>query len=90
MVGEQAREAILDIIRGLLEDDDTSLSELQDDVSIRDQLDIDSMDFLDIILELRKRFGITVPEEDYPKLSTMNGCIEYLEPLLVKKSSPIG
>jgi acyl carrier protein len=43
------------------------------------------MDFLDIILELRKRYGITVPEEDFPKLATMKGCIEYLGPLLKDK-----
>jgi|TARA_B100002003_G_scaffold157454_1_gene146102 acyl carrier protein len=58
---------------------------LQDDVSIRDQVDLDSIDFLDIILELRKRHGITVPEEDLMKLSTMKGCIKYLEPLLKDK-----
>jgi len=85
MNGEQIREAVIDIIQGLLEDDDTGLSRLQDDVSIRDQLDIDSMDFLDIILELRKKYGITVPEEDFTKLSTMKGCIKYLEPLLKDK-----
>ena len=85
MTGEQIRETMIDIIQGLLEDDDTNLSRLQDDVSIRDQVDLDSMDFLDIILELRKRHGITVPEVDYMKLSTMNGCIKYLEPLLKDK-----
>ncbi len=85
MTGEQIREAMIDIIQGLLEDDDTNLFRLQDDVSICDQLDLDSMDFLDIILELRKRHGITVPEEDFIKLSTMKGCIKYLVPLLKDK-----
>ena len=85
MTGEQIRETMIDIIQGLLEDDETNLSRLQDDVSIRDQVDLDSMDFLDIILELRKRHGITVPEEDFMKLSTMKGCIKYLVPLLKDK-----
>ena len=80
MTGEQIREVMIDIIQGLLEDDDTNLSRLQDDVSISDQVDLDSMDFLDIILGLRKKHGITVPEEDYMKLSTMKGCIKYLDP----------
>ncbi len=35
MTGEQIREAMIDIIQGLLEDDDTNLSRLQDGVSIR-------------------------------------------------------
>ena len=85
MTGEQIREVMIDIIQGLLEDDDTNLSRLQDGVSIRGQVDLDSMDFLDIILELRKRHGITVPEEDFIKLSTMKGCIKYLVPLLKDK-----
>ena len=85
MTGEQIREVMIDIIQGLLEDDDTNLFRLQDDVSICDQLDLDSMDFLHIILELRKRHGITVPEEDFMKLSRMKGCIKYLVPLLKDK-----
>ena len=85
MTGEKIRESMIDIIQGLLEDDDTNLSRLQDDVSIRDQVDLDSMDFLDIILELRKRYGVIVPEEDFMKLSTMKGCVKYLDPLLKDK-----
>jgi acyl carrier protein len=85
MTGKQIREVIIDIIQELLEDEDSDLSRLQDDARIRDQVEIDYMDFLDIIMELRKRFRITVPEEDFMKLSTMNGCIDYLEPLLKDK-----
>jgi acyl carrier protein len=38
------------------------------------------MDFLDIVMELRKQYSVEVPEEDYPKLATLSSCIEYLEP----------
>ena len=38
------------------------------------------MDFLDIVLELRKRHKIDVPEADYQKLLTMNSTVEYLLP----------
>jgi acyl carrier protein len=38
------------------------------------------MDFLDIVMELRKRHQIEVPEEDYMELSTLNGCVAYLQP----------
>lgn len=48
--------------------------------SIRDQLEMDSMDFIDITMELRKRYKIEVPKEDYPRLATMNGSIKYLLP----------
>ena len=40
------------------------------------------MDFLDIVMELRKRYKIEVPKEDYPRLATLDGCVEYLGPKL--------
>ena len=40
------------------------------------------MDFLDIVMELRKRYKLQVPEEDYPELATLDGCVTYLEPRL--------
>ena len=81
MTMEDVRKVILDIIAELAPDDD--LSRLDDNVRIRDQVDLDSMDFLDIVMELRKRFGVLVPEQDYPKLATLRGCVQYLQPLLV-------
>jgi acyl carrier protein len=69
---------ILDIIATVAPDAD--LSDLKDDVRLRDQLDMDSMDFLDIVMELRKRHKIEVPKEDYPQLATLNGCVSYLLP----------
>jgi acyl carrier protein len=41
---------------------------------------MDSMDFLDIVMELRKRHKIEVPKEDYPRLATLDGCVSYLLP----------
>ena len=55
---------------------------LDPDAGLREQLDLDSMDFLDIVMELRKRFNIEVPEKDYEHLATLAGCITYLQPLL--------
>ena len=48
----------------------------------RDQLELDSMDFLDIVMELRKRYRVQIPEEDYPALASMASTVKYLEPLM--------
>ncbi len=48
-------------------------------VSLRDQFDIDSVDFLNFVLTLEKKMGTRIPEVDYPKLSSLNGCLAYLE-----------
>ena len=78
MTPAEIREEILDILADIAPDDD--LSQLKDDVPFRDQLELDSMDFLDIVLELRKRHRIHIPEEDYPELASMASTVRYLEP----------
>ena len=80
MKAEDIRAMILEVIHQIVPDED--LSNLKGDVRIRDQIEMDSMDFLDIMMELRKRYGVKVPEEDYMKFSTLNGAVAYLEPLM--------
>ncbi|MEX2317375.1 MAG: acyl carrier protein [Pirellulales bacterium] len=74
------REEVLDILSDIAPDED--LSQLNDDVRFREQLELDSMDFLDIVMELRKRHRIQVPEADYIQLASMSSTVAYLEPLL--------
>jgi acyl carrier protein len=45
---------------------------------LRDQLDLDSMDFLNFLIALRKELGVDVPERDYSRLTTLNACVDYL------------
>ena len=68
----------MDIIAEIAPDED--LSNVIYDVPLRDQLDLDSMDFLDIVMELRKNFGVEVPEDEYPKLASLKSCADYLHP----------
>tara|TARA_R110000787_G_scaffold56314_3_gene129498 strand:- start:1702 stop:1950 length:249 start_codon:yes stop_codon:yes gene_type:complete len=46
--------------------------------ALREQLDLDSMDFLNIMIGLHEALGIDIPEADYPKLFTLTGAIDYL------------
>ena len=80
MKAEEIRATILEVIHEIVPDED--LSNLKGDIRIRDQIEMDSMDFLDVIMELRKRYGIIVPEDDYMELSTLDGSVAYLEPLM--------
>ena len=48
------------------------------DTALADQLDIDSMDFLNIIVAINEQTGIEIPERDYPRLSTLNDAVAYL------------
>ncbi|MEE8269033.1 MAG: acyl carrier protein [Nitrospinaceae bacterium] len=80
MTREQVRQAILNIISDIAPDED--LGAVKDEEKLRDQFDLDSMDFLDIVMELRKRFNLEVPEKDYQELVTVASCVEYLFPRL--------
>ena len=80
MTSEEIREAVRDILSDIAPDED--LSGLKEDVAFRDQLELDSMDFLDIVMELRKRYRVQIPEEDYLELASMKSTVAYLEPLM--------
>lgn len=47
--------------------------------SFRDQFDMDSVDFLNFVLGLEKRLGLTVPETEYPRLASLSGALDWLE-----------
>lgn len=74
----EIREEIIDILSDIAPDED--LSGLDDAKSFRDQIELDSMDFLDIVMELRKRHRVQIPEEDYGQLASMDSTVTYLEP----------
>jgi acyl carrier protein len=53
-------------------------SDLVPGARLQEDLDLDSMDFLDVITELAIRTGVEIPERDYPQLATVQGCVDYL------------
>jgi len=80
MTREDVRSLIIQILTDIAPDEDTDA--LDDNAKLRDQIDLDSMDFLDIVMELRKRFNIEVPEKDYEHLASMASCVTYLLPIM--------
>ena len=83
MTKEEIGQAIIDIITDVVPDEDCS--NLDPGQELREQLALDSMDFLDIVMELRKQYGVEVPEADYPQLASLESCVEYLAPKLADK-----
>ena len=78
MTPAEIRDEIIDILEDISPDED--LENLKDDEAFREQLELDSMDFLDIVMELRKRHRVQIPEEDYGNLASMASTVAYLEP----------
>ena len=78
MTPAEIRDEIIDILEDISPDEE--LDDLKDDEPFRDQLELDSMDFLDIVMELRKRHRVQIPEEEYGNLASMDSTVSYLEP----------
>lgn len=76
MTQDEIRKVVLEVLATIAPEAD--LAQLRPDVSFRDQLDIDSMDFLHFVIALHKKLQVDIPEKDYPKLGTLRGCVDYV------------
>jgi len=85
---EEVITAVKDIIMTIAPDEE--LDGLNEDERLRDQIELDSMDFLDIVMELRKRYGLQVPEDDYKELASLTSCANYLQPRLSDVELKVG
>jgi len=76
MTGEELRKIVLAALAGVAPElDEASLAP---DISFRDQLDIDSMDFLNYVIALHEALDVDIPERDYPRVSSIDGAVAYL------------
>ncbi|AEV73775.1 acyl carrier protein [Mycolicibacterium rhodesiae NBB3] len=53
--------------------------DIEDDVLLRDQIDLDSMDWLNFLVGIHKRLNVDIPEEDYASLRTLTDVVRYVE-----------
>lgn len=76
MKPDDARRILIETIGNIAPDaDPASVSESED---LRDALDLDSMDFLNIVIALHERLKIAIPQSDYGRLRTMRDAVDYL------------
>lgn len=75
MTDDQIREAVFAALRHVAPDAEPAT--LEPEQKIREALEIDSYDFLQVLIDLNKRLGVDVPEADYGKLETIAGVVSY-------------
>lgn len=73
---EELRRTVLDVI-GLIAPE-AQTDTVEPDGDLRDQFDLDSFDFLNVLVELSERTGIEIPESDYDQVSTLNNVVAYM------------
>jgi acyl carrier protein len=86
MSPEKLRDAVLAAVHRIAPEAD--LSSLADDVDLREELDLDSMDVLHVVTALHDALGVEIPERDYGKLTTIGGAVQYLSAALRDTASP--
>ena len=60
--------------------------EIAADQPLREQVDLDSMDFLNFLIGLHKKLGVDIPESDYAKLATLDALVSYLKAALERRA----
>ena len=83
MTKDEIRATVLHHLSNLAPEADHT--QLKPDANIRDELDIDSMDFLNFAIAVHEALHVEIPEADYPELATVNGCVEYVA---ARRSAP--
>ena len=76
MTRQDIRAALIEALSAIAPEGDYAA--LRGDRPLRDQLDIDSFDFLNVVIRLHDKLGVDVPEADYQKLATLDAAIDYL------------
>ena len=76
MTREEIRAAVLRTLGEIAPEADPAT--LAPDVPFRDQLDLDSMDHLNFVIALHAALQVEIPEADYPRLATLDACVDYL------------
>jgi len=76
MKPNEIRQLLLEELGNLAPEAD--LGTVPPDADLREALDLDSMDFLNLVMALHKRLAIDIPERDYAELRTIDDAIEYL------------
>lgn len=76
MIPEEVRRTVLACLGRVAPGAD--VANLRGDLPIRDQVDLDSMDFLRFVIEIDETLHVAVPESEYAELATLDGCVRYL------------
>ena len=76
MNSSEARALAAAVLAGIAPE--ASLDSVGEDEDLREALDLDSMDFMNLVIGLSERSGIAIPEADTPQLHTLRGLLAYL------------
>ena len=74
---DDIRDQILSVLTTIAPE--VEADDIRDDVLLRDQVDLDSMDWLNFLIGIHKRLHVDIPESDYASLRTLNDVVRYVQ-----------
>jgi acyl carrier protein len=77
MIRNEVTKSILEILARLAPE--IPAESIQPNQSLREQLELDSIDFLNFVIRMHQTFGIEIPESDYKLLTSVNDCVDYVQ-----------
>lgn len=85
MTPSALRDLVIVTLQGIAPEVDAN--KLRDDLPLRRQVDLDSMDWLNFLLGLHQALGVEIPESDYARLTTLAALLEYLQQKLSERTA---
>jgi acyl carrier protein len=86
MDSAEIKKSIRDLIVEIGEDMDIEEEKITDDAKFIEDMGFDSMALLEVLATMEKKFGVTIPESEFPNIATINQCVTTVEKYLAQKS----
>lgn len=82
----EIKSAIKDLITEIAEDMDVDTEAITDDAHFVKDIGLDSMSLLEVLATMEKKFGVSIPESEFPNITSINKCTETVEKYLAQKT----
>jgi acyl carrier protein len=83
---DEVKGIIRELIVEIAEDMDVDEEKITDSAHLVEDLELDSMALLEVLASMEKKFGISIPESEFPNLTSIDKCTETVEKYLVEKA----
>lgn len=83
---DEIKSEITDLITEIAEDMDVEASSITEDAHFVKDMGLDSMALLEVLATMEKKFGVSIPESEFPNITTINKCTDTVEKYLAQKS----
>jgi len=85
MNSDEVKKTIRALIEEIGEDMDIDAAKITDDARFIEDMGFDSMALLEVLATMEKKFGVSIPESEFPNISTITKCAETVQKYLAEK-----